>query len=110
VALPAVIRGAPRALAVAAPALASGATRWRAAGAVALAALAEPVALFLCAATTSSGGEVAAAGYLDPESSVGLESLAAALLVGGLRTLIHLSLPRLTSCVVKKRKVNPNSQ
>ena len=99
VALPAVIRGAPRALAVAGPTLASGANRWRAAAAVALAAVAEPVALVLFAAGASAtgegegggggGGGVGGGGLLNSASSVGSESCAAVLLAGvSLRMLL----------------------
>mmetsp|Transcript_28086 Transcript_28086/g.69152 ORF Transcript_28086/g.69152 Transcript_28086/m.69152 type:complete len:324 (-) Transcript_28086:417-1388(-) len=96
VALPAIIRGGPRTLAVAAPALAAaaagGSSGWggrgggagSAACSVALAALAEPLTLFACAGH----------GLLPP-SSVGLETVAAAFLAAASLRMLFPSARRL---------------
>ena len=83
VALPAAIRGAPRALGAACAAAASGQGRWSVAWSVFGAAALEPVAMFAAAffGDARDGDGASGVAFLDPSASAGIEAFAGAMLM-----------------------------
>lgn len=83
VALPAAIRGAPRALGAACAAAASGQGRWSVAWSVFGAVALEPVAMFAAAffGDARDGDGASGVAFLDPSASAGIEAFAGAMLM-----------------------------
>ena len=90
VALPAAIRGAPRALGAACAAAASGQGRWSVAWSVFGAAALEPVAMFAAAffGDACDGGGGSGVAFLNPSASAGIEAFAGAMLMAAAVSLV----------------------